>query len=274
MVDASVLDGFFIMGRMLTYDVLQAYLGAALLDHIRIVLVNTSHPGNIGSAARAMKTMGLSELYLVSPVEKFPHPKAVEMASGAADILDNAVVVQTLEEAIADCTLVVGTSARMRTVPWPLLLPREMAEKVKQEAPESQVAIIFGREQSGLTNEELQYCHVHVQIPASPDYSSLNIAAAVQVIAYELRMASLDQTDLSEVWDYRLATTDEMEKFFTHLQTVLIELEFLKMNAPRKLMTRLRRMFLRMRPDVMEMNILRGILTAVEEKGSGSSNLS
>jgi tRNA (cytidine32/uridine32-2'-O)-methyltransferase len=140
-----------------------------------------------------------------------------------------------------------------------------MMEKIKQEPASSQIAILFGREQSGLTNQELQQCHVHIQIPANPHYSSLNIAAAVQVIAYEIRIAGLDQTSLQDEWDYRLATADEMEKFFTHLQEVLIEIDFLKMNAPRKLMTRLRRLFFRARPDVMEMNILRGLLSAVQE---------
>jgi tRNA (cytidine32/uridine32-2'-O)-methyltransferase len=234
-----------------------------MLERIRIVLINTSHPGNIGSVARAMKTMGLTELYLVSP-EEFPHPKAIEMASGASDLLDQAVRVNTLDDAIADCTLVVGTSARMRTIPWPLYTPRQMIEKLKQESSSSQIAILFGREQSGLTNEELQRCHLHTQIPANLDYSSLNIAAAVQVIAYEIRLASLEAIILPEVWDYRLATADEMEKFFRHLKEVLIEVDFLKMNAPRKLMTRLRRLFFRARPDVMEMNILRGLLTAIQ----------
>ena len=233
-----------------------------MLDRIRIVLINTSHPGNIGSAARAMKTMGLSELYLVAPAQ-FPHQKAVEMASSAHDVLDHATICETLDEAIADCTLVVGTSARTRKIPWPLLTPREMAEHVKQEAGE--IAILFGQEQSGLTNDELERCHLHIQIPANPAYSSLNLAAAVQVMAYELRMASLDQTTYANEWDYRLATAGEMEKFFLHLQEVLAEIDFLKMNAPRKLMTRLRRLFLRARPDVMEMNILRGMLTAVLE---------
>lgn len=236
-----------------------------MLDRIRIVLVNTSHPGNIGSAARAMKTMGLNELYLVAPQE-FPHPKAVEMASGAADILEGAVIVDTLEKAIADCTLVVGTSARSRAIPWPLFSPRDITQKIKQEAPDSQVAIVFGREQSGLSNEELHQCHLHMQIPANPEYSSLNLAAAVQVVAYECRVASLEQGVVVDEWDYRLATADEMEKYFTHLQEVLIEIDFLKLNAPRKLMTRLRRLYLRTRPDVMEMNILRGMLTAVQEK--------
>lgn len=238
-----------------------------MLDQIRIVLVNTSHPGNIGAAARAMKTMGISALYLVAP-EQFPHQKAVEMASSAGDILDSAVVVSTLDEALEDCSLVIGASARHRTIPWPLLSPREMAEKVSQEPAGGMTAILFGREQSGLTNEELQRCHLHVNIPANPEYSSLNIAAAVQVIAYELRMASLNQTVCDEAWDYRFATADEMEKLFTHLEQVLVEIDFLKPSAPRKLMTRLRRFFFRARPDVMEMNILRGILTAVQEKNN------
>lgn len=237
---------------------------AIMLRQIRIVLVNTSHPGNIGSVSRAMKTMGLSNLYLVDPIS-FPHPKASELASGAADVLDQAVVVSTLKEAIADCHFIIGTSARMRAVPWPLLNPREMAEIVKKEAKTSEVAIVFGREQSGLTNEELQMCHVHMQIPANPDYSSLNIASAVQVAAYELRMASESQTETVNPWDYRLASAEEMEGLFAHLEQVLIGLDFLKPTAPRKLMARLRRLFLRARPDVMEVNILRGILAAINK---------
>lgn len=235
-----------------------------MLDRIRIVLVNTSHPGNIGSAARAMKTMGLSTLYLVAP-EQFPHPKALEMAANAHDVLSNAIVVPTLQDAIADCCLVVGTSARSRHIPWPLGTPREIAQQVKAEAPSSHTAIIFGHEQSGLSNEDLQQCHLHMQIPANPEYSSLNLAAAVQVVAYEMRLASLETPVAEEQWDYRLATHEEMEKLFDHFQEVLIDIEFLKLNAPRKLMTRLRRLLLRARPDVMEMNILRGILTAMQQ---------
>lgn len=241
-----------------------------MLDQIRIILVNTSHPGNIGSVARAMKTMGLKNLYLVEP-QLFPHPKAVEMASGAADILDQAMVVPTIQDAIQDCHLVVGTSARMRSVPWPLFSPREMVEKLKQEPKESHIAIVFGREQSGLTNEELQLCNLHIQIPANPDYSSLNIAAAVQVVAYELRVAFQDTLLFANDWDYRLATSDEMERFFVHLEQALVKLDFLKPSAPRKLMARLRRLFLRVRPDVMEVNILRGILTAIEENTSNNT---
>jgi tRNA (cytidine32/uridine32-2'-O)-methyltransferase len=232
-----------------------------MLTNIRIVLINTSHPGNIGAAARAMKTMGLSKLYLVDP-KLFPHAKADEMASGALDILEKAVVVNNLEAAIADCVLVVGTSARLRTIPWPMLSPRQFAESAMAEPVET--AILFGREQSGLTNDELYRCNFHLQIPSHPDYSSLNIAAAVQVIAYELRVASLSiQSDAG--WDYPYATAEQMDGFYQHLKTVLIKIGFLNPKVPRQLMTRLKRLFNRVRPDVMEMNILRGILGAVDK---------
>lgn len=234
-----------------------------MLKNIRVVLVSTSHPGNIGSAARAMKTMGLETLYLVSP-QHFPHPKAVEMATGAADLLDKAIVVPTLAEAIADCGLVVGTSARSRTIPWPMLSPRQFAEKAISEAALSKVAIVFGQEQSGLTNEELHHCHFHLQIPCNPDYSSLNIAAAVQVIAYELQVASLSESSIAE-WDYPFANARAMQGFYEHLERVLIEIDFLNPEVPRQLMTRLQRLFHRARPDEMEINILRGILGAVDK---------
>jgi tRNA (cytidine32/uridine32-2'-O)-methyltransferase len=236
-----------------------------MLENIRIVLIQTSHPGNIGAVARAMKTMGLLDLYLVAP-KQFPHPKAYEMASNAGDVLDNATVVESLDEAISDCTLVVGTSARSRVIPWPVLTPKALAEKVQVEASTNQIAILFGCEQTGLTNDELQRCHYHIQIPANPHYSSLNLAAAVQIIAYELFVARAAAPSQEEDWEFRFATADEMEKFFVHLQEVLVEVDFLKLSAPRKLMTRLRRLFLRARVDVNEMNILRGVLTAVEHK--------
>jgi tRNA (cytidine32/uridine32-2'-O)-methyltransferase len=236
-----------------------------MLSNIRIVLVNTSHPGNIGSVARAMKTMGLSELYLVDP-HFFPHAKATELASNAADVLDAAVVVPDLDAAVKDCGLVVGTSTRTRKIPWPILNPRELAEKVRVEAANVKVAVLFGREQSGLTNEELHRCHLHIQIPTNEEYSSLNIAAAVQVIAYELRMASLGGAPTTEEWDFEWANAEQMESFYEHLEKVLVAIEFLNPEVPRQLMTRLRRLFYRARPDVMEMNILRGILGAVEKK--------
>lgn len=232
------------------------------LTNIRIVLINTSHPGNIGSAARAMKTMGLSRLYLVDPL-KFPDPKASELASQAVDVLGEATVVKTLEEAIGDCHLVIGTSARERTIPWPLLTARESAEKIAIEPDHSEVAIVFGREQSGLTNEELKRCHFHTHIPSNPIYSSLNIASAVQVIAYELRVACLAEK-IPEKWDYEFADSKAMESFYEELEKVLIEINFLNPKVPRQLMTRLRRLFNRARPDVMEMNILRGILGMIK----------
>lgn len=234
-----------------------------MLDNIRIVLVNTSHPGNIGSVARAMKTMGLTKLYLVAP-KYFPHAKADELAANAADVLEHAVRVDSLEEAVADCQLVIGTSTRSRTIPWPIWSPRECAGKIFQEDPATQVAILFGQEQSGLTNEELQRCHYHVQIPSNPHYSSLNLAAAVQVITYELYVASLTKSEPLQ-WDYPLASHRELEGMYQQLEKILIQLNFLNPKAPRQLMTRLRRLFNRTRLDVMEINILRGILGAVEK---------
>lgn len=235
-----------------------------MLDKIRVVLVETSHPGNIGAVSRAMKTMGLSKLYLVDP-QLFPHPKAIEMASGATDILDSAVITCNLDDAIADCQLIVGTSARMRAIPWPLLNPKELVDRISKEPDISKIALLFGPEQSGLTNADLEKCHLHVHIPANPEYSSLNLAAAVQILAYECRMVVSNEENISKSWDYRLANADEMDKFFTHLRAVLIQISFLKENAPRKLMTRLRRLFLRTRLDVMEINILRGILASISE---------
>lgn len=233
-----------------------------MLEKVRIILVNTSHPGNIGSAARAMKTMGLGELYLVEPL-LFPNPKATALASSAADILERAVVVPDLAGAIADCTLVVGTSTRNRTIPWPILSPREFASLAREETQHHKIAVLFGREQSGLTNEELHACHYHIQIPSNPEYSSLNVAAAVQVIAYELRVASLMAKELEPAWDYAWANSAELEGFYGHLEQMLLDIEFLDPAVPRQLMPRLRRLFNRTRMDVMEVNILRGIFNAV-----------
>lgn len=234
-----------------------------MLNRIRIVLVNTSHPGNIGSAARAMKTMGLSDLALVDPVS-FPDKKAIEMAVGADDVLARAMITDSLAAAVADCQYVVGTSARLRRIPWPLLTPRQMAEKITTLPESTRIAIVFGREQSGLTNEELEMCHSHIHIPANPEYSSLNLAMAVQIAAYECRMASLGESELSQAWDYPLADSAGMEQYFEHLERVYTALDFIKANAPRKSMTRLRRLYFRAKPDIMELNMLRGMLTAIE----------
>ena len=237
--------------------------------NIRIVLVNTTHPGNIGGAARAMKNMGLAELYLVQPRE-YPAPRAVWRAAGARDVLANATIVESVDEAIADCALVVGTSARERRIPWPLLNPRECGEKIYSEAVTHKTALLFGREDRGLTNDELQKCHYHVHIPSNPDYSSLNLATAVQVLAYEIRMASLadEQGNLPSLseWDQPPVTAGDLEFFHEHLATTMAELQFYDPENPKQLLTRMRRLFNRVRMDQMEVSILRGLLSAVQRK--------
>ncbi len=237
------------------------------LDNIRIVLVNTTHPGNIGGVARAMKNMGLTRLYLVAP-EKFPDEQAVWRAAAAGDLLDSAVITATLEEAIGDCQFVVGTSARERRIPWPLLDPRQCAARIGAVCGREQVAIMFGREDRGLTNEELQLCNLHLHIPTSDAYSSLNLAMAVQIVCYELRMLLLqDQLPASEdeQWDTPFCTLENLERFYLHLEQTLTAIEFLDPAAPRQLMARLRRLYGRVRLDEMELNILRGILTETQK---------
>jgi len=236
---------------------------------IRMVLVNTTHPGNIGGAARAIKNMGLTELYLVQPRE-YPAPRAVWRAAGARDILANAKVVESLDEAIEGCGLVVGTSARERRIPWPLINPRECGEKIWSEAASHDVALLFGREDRGLTNSELQKCNFHVHIPSNPDYSSLNLATAVQVLAYEVRMASLQDDKgvlpAMDEWDQPLATADELELFHNHLAETMATLKFYDPDNPKQLLTRMRRLFNRTRMDKMEVSMLRGLLTAAGRK--------
>jgi tRNA (cytidine32/uridine32-2'-O)-methyltransferase len=237
------------------------------LDNIRIVLVNTSHPGNIGGAARAMKNMGLSRLYLVQPRE-FPHEQATWRAASALDVLDNAVVASSLEDAIGDCQFVVGTSARERRIPWPLLDCRQCAARVAALSGREQVAVLFGREDRGLTNEELQLCNLHLNVPTSAAYSSLNLAMAVQIVCYELGMLAAEAALPSEEvdqWDAPFATRDNMERFYVHLEQTLTDIEFLDPAAPRQLMSRLRRLYSRVRLDEMELNILRGILTETQK---------
>lgn len=237
-----------------------------MLDRIRVVLVNTSHPGNIGAAARAMKTMGLSQLYLVEP-RSFPDEKATARASGAEDLVEQARVVDTLAEAVDDAVWVVGTSARLRSIRWPLLNPRDCAGQALAEANAGTVALVFGRERTGLTNEEMDLCHALINIPANPDYSSLNLAQAVQVIAYELRMQCLGETARpSQSADHRLATAQEMESFYAHLEQTLYDLEFITPDKPGQMMRRLRRLFQRSRVNQNEYNILRGILSAAQDK--------
>ena len=239
----------------------------ARFNNIRIVMINTTHPGNIGAAARALKNMGLSQLVLVDPKE-YPTAKATWRAAGAADILDNIVIVSTLDEAIEGCGLVVGTSARERRIPWPLLTPRECADRSWAEAEQHPVAIVFGREDRGMTNEELQKCHYHVHIPANPEYSALNIAAAIQVICYEIRMSALAPADGTALrfddWDVPRAKPQALEHYFEHLEETLAQLSFLDPDNPRQTVTRLRRLFNRIRMDEMELSILRGMLTSIQ----------
>ncbi|MFT7561827.1 MAG: tRNA (cytidine32/uridine32-2'-O)-methyltransferase [Flavobacteriales bacterium] len=236
-------------------------------DNISVVMINTTHPGNIGAAARALKNMGLGQLILVEPKE-YPTAKAVWRAAGAADVLDRVKVVSSLDEAIADCSLVIGTSARERRIPWPLYTPRECADKIWHEAKDHKVAVLFGREDRGLTNEELQKCHYHVHIPANPDYSSLNIAAAIQVICYEIRMSALapaDGTSLTfDDWDAPRAKHEALERYYEHLEETMVKLNFLDPDNPRQTVTRMRRLFNRIRMDEMELNILRGMLTSIQ----------
>ena len=242
------------------------------LSRLRVVLVNTSHPGNIGAVARAMKNMGLQQLTLVQPAAAFPSAEATARASGADDVLATARVVPSLTEAIGDCALVVGASARLRTISWPTLDPRACAERMMDVAATDQVALVMGRERTGLTNAELEHCHYLVHIPANPDYSSLNVAAATQVLVYELRMAALARAHaLDTRWrsDHPFATTEELEGLYAHFETALTRLRFLDPDNPRQLMRRLRRLFNRSQLDRMEVNILRGILAAAEKGGKG-----
>lgn len=231
---------------------------------VRIVLVAPTHPGNIGAAARAMKTMGLSDLALVSP-RSFPSEEATARASGADDILERAQVTETLAEAIADCGFVVGASARLRGLEWPVVDPRRCAARVWAELERTRVAVIMGPEHSGLTNEDLARCQHLVHIPANPEYSSLNLAMAVQVICYELRMAAdIAPVAAEEARDAPPATAAELEGFHEHLERLLSEARFLNPDHPKQLKLKLRRLFHRARLDRNEINILRGALTALD----------
>lgn len=245
-----------------------------MLKNIRIILINTFHPGNIGSAARAMKTMGLSDLWLVSP-QRFPAPEADSMAAGALDILQSATVVETFDEAIANCSMVVGTSARSRTHSFsrPMLEAEECAEKLVQESDQKTVAIVFGQETMGLTNAELEKCHFHTCIDANPQYPVLNVASAIQILCYEVRKAELAKTHhpVSENQpEYPL--NRELELFYEHLEETLSDVNFIIKQHPGLAMTRLRRFFNRARPESKELNMLRGILSSVQQAAKKSAD--
>ena len=231
---------------------------------IRIVLVDTAHPGNIGAVARAMKNMGLMELHLVRP-KFFPSSEATARASGAHDVLEVARVHETFVTAIADCSLVVGTSARQRHLPWALVEPREAASRIVAASAASEAALVFGSERYGLSNDELSSCNLMVTIPTAADYSSLNLAMAVQVLAYELWLARRSEPP-AVPRDAPLATMAEVQRLYVHIEQVLEEIDFRDRTGNGQLMTRIRRLFNRAQLDQNEMNILRGILTAVQGK--------
>jgi tRNA (cytidine32/uridine32-2'-O)-methyltransferase len=232
------------------------------LANIRVVLVEPSHPGNIGGAARALKTMGLSRLVVVNP-KRFPDPQAEWRAAGAGDLLEQVTVFDQVADAIADCDWVVGTSTRARRIPWPVKSATDVAADILARPPGSRVAVLFGRETSGLSNEELQLCHCHLQIPANPDYPSLNLAMAVQVVCYELYRQSAGAAPATP-WDHPPATAAAFEDFMTHLAAVLERAAFLDPGNPGQTMTRLRRLFIRTALDEKEVQMLRGILKELD----------
>lgn len=242
-----------------------------MLSNIRIVMINTFHPGNIGAAARALKNMGLCQLYLVDP-KQYPDPEALSRASGAEDVLANATVVETLEQAISDCPLVIGASARSRSFPWPMLDAEQCAHKSLAEATAAPVAIVFGRERMGLTNEELMQCHFHVAIPSDPKHPVLNVSSAIQVIAYEIWKNHLTTQDHPAVGDTDSAypTQQQMEYFYQHLEQTLRDVDFLIPKHEGKSMTKLRRFFNRARPETLELNMLRGILKSIQRNGNSN----
>ena len=237
-----------------------------LLNSVKVVLVGTTHPGNIGATARAMKNMGILDLALVEPKE-FPSDVATFRSKAAKDILEKASVHTSLEEAISECELVVGTSARGRTVPWPVLNPREAAEEMHKSSRNGKVAIVFGREDRGLTNEELGLCNFHVHIPSDPEYSSLNLSQAVQILAYEIRLSYLkDQHVNKDYWDVELANNEQTERLINHMDELMQEVDFYDVENPRKLLVRVRRFFKRSKIDVMEVNIFRGLFATIQKK--------
>lgn len=236
-----------------------------LVENIRVVMVETTHPGNIGAAARAMKAMGYENLYLVKP-KIYPNAEATARAAGADDILTNAVVCDSLEEALQGCVTVIASSARPRAISSPVFTPREYASKLSEKTKLGPVALVFGRESSGLSNEELEHCNVILQIPTNPDFSSLNVASAIQILCYEFIQGSQClQTEKTDKEKVQLATSDEMKYFYDHLQQSMIDVGFLNPEQPRKLMRRLKSLFNRAHLDENEVSILRGFLAAVQQ---------
>jgi tRNA (cytidine32/uridine32-2'-O)-methyltransferase len=243
-----------------------------LLKKIRIVLVNTSHPGNIGATARAMKNMGLSSLYLVDPKEH-PTLEAYRRSAGAIDVLDNVVVVKELNQAVAGCVWVAGTSARLRTIEWPIFEPRECVQQAIEHLDTGEIAIVFGRENNGLTNDEMEKCSALLHIPTNEEYSSLNLAAAVQVVCYEFRLALISEkktkttkTKSKKHREDALASSDQLDGMYQHLYEALGSLEFFGTNNPDVVMRRLKGLFNRANTTQREVSIVRGICSAMQGK--------
>jgi len=253
------------------------------LDNVRIVLVRTFHPGNIGSAARAMKTMGLNDLCLVNPVD-FPSDVALKMAAGAKEVVNNASIVDSLYDAVKDCSVVVASTARPRGYDLPELSPDNCARALNAGAKTGKVAMVFGPERMGLCNDDLQLAKYRVSIPANPEYSSLNLAAAVQILSYEIykEHRALYSSGITHAEDIpqvvpdnekkqerKLPTTQDVERFYLHLETTLTDTGFIIKNHPGEIMQKFRMLFGRAQPDVNEMNILRGVLSSIQKAGEG-----
>ncbi len=244
------------------------------LDNIRIVLVNTSHPGNIGAAARAMKNMGLSKLTLVDPKD-YPSVEAINRSVGAVDILDKVTITKDLQQAVSGCVWVAGTSARLRTIEWPILEPRECVQKSFEYIEQGEIAIVFGRENSGLTNEELEKCNALLHIPTNPDFSSLNLAAAVQVVCYEYRLALIERGTIKhKITKHKgnkcrydtLADASQLEGMHSHLYDALDYMNFFGRSNPDIVMRRLKGLFNRAGTTQRELSIIRGICSAIQDK--------
>ena len=247
----------------------------SVFSSLRFILVGTSHPGNVGAAARAIKTMGFSRLILVRPrfEDVLTQEEAIAFASGAQDILDNAIIVNTLEEALEGCHFAAALSARLREFSPPVLTPKQFAETILTDEP-ANCALVFGSERYGLSNEDVEQCHALINIPANPDYSSLNLAQAIQILAYECRMAILDRENLPKRDEHigfhgEPASVDQINGMFTHLETALTTIGFLNPENPKKLMPRLRRLFSRSNLETEEVNILRGIARQIEKQSAG-----
>lgn len=234
------------------------------IENIRIVMINTSHPGNIGAAARVMKNMGLKKLYLVQP-KNFPNYEASAMASGASDLLSQAIICDSFAEALEGCHLVLGSTARERKIQHEFIDGREAGLLTVKESLQQQVALVFGRERTGLTNDEIGLCHKLINIPSNPDYSSLNVASAIQIISYEVMMALGMQNAHSTQTDSEYASSDNMQRFYQHLEETLVAIDFLKLKQSPQLIPKLRHIYNRARLTQEELNILRGILSKTQK---------